>query len=168
MRWQPYSPGSVASTSRFPAPYLSTPIFAISTSLPHSTHPTTRHTHLPLDVIQHKPCQTVCPVGKPHAISNLSSTRGPDEIMPSCTDHTVRSSSKIWQDNYLSVYMTANVPPELLKTCRSWEDGHRAWDLRPNIVRRDSTPLSKNPHILIHCNLSEIASTLIPPLKTPG
>jgi hypothetical protein len=35
----------IASTSRPPAPYLITPVSTISTSTPHSTHPTIHHTH---------------------------------------------------------------------------------------------------------------------------
>ena len=42
---------SAISTLRPLAPYLNTLMSAISTSLPHSTHPTIRHT-LPLDVVQ--------------------------------------------------------------------------------------------------------------------
>ena len=71
--WQPYNLSSIVSTSRSPASYLNTPISAVSTTPLHSTHPITHHTHLSPDVIQCKPYQVVCLVGKPHAVFNLSS-----------------------------------------------------------------------------------------------
>jgi hypothetical protein len=63
-RWQHYNPTLIASTLRLPTPYLNAPISTISTSPSHSTHPTVRHTHLPPDVIQRKPCQAASLIGK--------------------------------------------------------------------------------------------------------
>ena len=55
--WQPHNPTLIASTSKFPAPYLNTPISAVSTSPPHSTHPKVGHTHTSAIVTQRKPHQ---------------------------------------------------------------------------------------------------------------
>ena len=53
---------------RSPAPYLNTPVSAVSTSPPRSTHPTIRHTHLPPNVTQRKPRQAASLIGElPHA-----------------------------------------------------------------------------------------------------
>lgn len=113
-RWQPYNSTLIASVSRPPAPYLNTPVSAISTSPPHSTHPTIRHTLLPPDVIQRKPRQAA-----------------------SLIDYAVRSLSEIWQDNYLSVYTTTKVatqPPKAPEPHGSQEPVWRAWN--PAIQRR--------------------------------
>ena len=44
-RWQPDNPSSIPSTSTSPIPYLNTPVSALSTFPPHSTHPVICHTH---------------------------------------------------------------------------------------------------------------------------
>lgn len=113
-RWQPYNSTLIASVSRPPAPYLNTPVSAVSTSPPHSTHPTIRHTLLPPDVIQRKPRQAA-----------------------SLIDYAVKSLSEIWQDNYLSVYTTTKVatqPPKAPGPHGSQEPVWRAWN--PAIQRR--------------------------------
>ena len=63
-RWQPYHFTLIASALRPPAPYLNSHISDISTSPPHSTHPTIRHTHLPPGVIQCKPRRAASLIGK--------------------------------------------------------------------------------------------------------
>ena len=63
-RWRLYNPTLIASTSRSLAPYLNTPISAVSTSPPHSTHPNVRHTHTTSDVIQCRLCPVTHLVGK--------------------------------------------------------------------------------------------------------
>ena len=50
-RSQPYNSTLIPSASRPQAPYLNALVPTISTSPPHSTHPTVHHTHLPPDVI---------------------------------------------------------------------------------------------------------------------
>jgi len=61
--WQPYKPTLIASISKFPAPYLNTPISPVSTSPPHSTHPKVRHTHTSAVVTQRKPHQAMSLIG---------------------------------------------------------------------------------------------------------
>lgn len=141
-RWQPYNPTLITSTSRSPAPYLNTPVSAISTSPPHSTHPTIRHTHLPPDVIQRKPRQAA-----------------------SLIDHAVKSLSEIWQDNYLSIYTTTKVATQPLRASGSdgpQESAWRAWN--PAIQRRvQQLPSPVSPSTVETPPLSPLA----PALGTP-
>ena len=66
--WQPYNPtGAIASMSWSPVPYSNTPISAMSTSPPHSTHPNIRHTHCPPDITQRKTHQAANLIGKSQA-----------------------------------------------------------------------------------------------------
>jgi len=135
-RWQPYNTTLIASTSRSPAPYLNTPVSAVSTSPPHSTHPTTRHTHLPPDATQRKPRQAASLIGKPpaQALLNPSPASDSDVVTHSYADHAVRSLSEIWQDNYLSVYTTTKVAPQPQKVSDIQEPVLRVWN--PAIQRR--------------------------------
>ena len=163
-RWQPYNSTLIASASRPPAPYLNTPISAISTSPPHSTHPTIRHTHLPPGVIQRKPRQAASLIGKhPHAGCFIShSPRVPDGIALPCVDHAVRSLSEIWQDDYLSVYTTTKVATQPLKASGSQgsqESVWRAWN--PAIQRRvQQLPSPVSPSTVETPPLSPLAPTL--------
>ena len=161
-RWQPYNPSSIVSTSRSPAPYLNTPVSAVSTSPPHSTHPNTHHTHLPPDVIQRKPRQAACLIGKQHAVLNLSSARDSEEIAPCCADYAVRSLSEIWQDNYLSVYTTTKVAPQPLKASDFQESVWRVWN--PAIQRRvHQLPSPISPSTVETPPLSPLAPSLAGP-----
>ena len=166
-RWQPYNSTLIASTSRPPAPYLNTPVSAISTSPPHSTHPTIRHTLLPPDVIERKPRQAANLIGKhPHLhCSIFHFARVPDEIALSCVDHAVRSLSEIWQDNYLSAYTTTKVATQPLKapeSTGSQEPTWRAWN--PAIQRRiQQLPSPISPSTVETPPISPLPQTLNAP-----
>ena len=163
-RWQPYNSTLIASTSRPPAPYLNTPVSAISTSPPHSTHPSIRHIHLPPDVIQRKPRQAASLIGKhPHAGCLIfHPARVPDGIALPCVDHAVRSLSEIWQDDYLSVYTTTKVatqPPNASGSQGSQECAWRTWN--PAIQRRvQQLPSPVSPSTVETPPLSPLAPAL--------
>ena len=165
-RWQPYNPTLIASTSRSPAPYLNTPISAVSTSPPHSTHPNVRHTNTPPDITQRKPRQAASLIGKsPYVLGDPSSLRDSDETAFSCVDHAVRSLSEIWQDNYLTVYTTTKVATQPLKASGSQESAWRVW--HPAIQRRvKQLPSPISPSTIETPPLSPLTSSLNAP--APG
>ena len=132
-RWQPYNSTLITSTPRSPGPYLNTPVSAISTSPPHSTHPTVHRAHLPPDVIQRKPRQAASLIGQsPHVCYFIfPPVRVPDGFALLRVDHAVRSLSEIWQDNYLSAYTTTKVatqPPNVSGPYGLQEPVWRAWN----------------------------------------
>ena len=73
--WGSNTSCSPGTETRSPAPYLNTPVSAVSTSPPHSTHPTTRHTDLPPDATQRKPRQAASLIGKPPTHTRCSILR---------------------------------------------------------------------------------------------
>jgi len=160
-RWQPYNPSLIASTSRSSAPYLNTPISAVSTSPPHSTHSTIRHIHTPPDVTQRKPRQAASLIGKPpHACCLIfHPTRGSDETALPCVDHAVRSLSEIWQDDYLSVYTTTKVATQPPTTSGFQESVWHVWN--PAIQRRvQQLPSPISPSTVETPPLSPMAPSL--------
>ena len=156
-RWQPYNPTLIASTSRSPTPYLNTPVSAISTSPPHSTHPNIRHIHAPPDVTQRKPRQAANLIGE--YLHMLPDIQDFEEVAFLCADHAVRCLSEIWQDNYLSVYTTTKVATQLPKTSDPQEPVWRVWN--PAIQRRvRQLPSPISPSTIETPPLSPLAPSL--------
>ena len=165
-RWQPYNSTLIASTSRSPAPYLNTPVSAISTSPPHSTHPNIRHIHTPPDVTQRKPRQAASLIGEhPTCCLIFHPVRDSEEIAFSCVDLAVRSLSEIWQDNYLSIYTTTKVATQPPKASDPQESVWRVWN--PAIQRRvRQLPSPVSPSTIETPPLSPLAPSLDNPAST--
>ena len=166
-RWQPYNSTLITSTSRSSAPYLNTPVSAVSTSPPHSTHPNVRHTHTPPDVTQRKPRQAATLIGKSTRASRfvLHPARGSYQGAFSCVDHAVRSLSEIWQDDYLSVYTTTKVATQPLKASGYQESVWRVWN--PAIQRRvQQLPSPVSPSTVETPPLSPLQPSLNVPAPT--
>jgi len=160
-RWQPYNPTLIASTSRSPAPYLNTPVSAVSTSPPHSTHPTTRHAQPPPDITQRKPRQAASLIGEPPhtCFFILHPARDSDETALSCVDHAVRSLSEIWQDNHPYAYTTTKVTPQPPRASGSQESVWHVWN--PAIQRRvQQLPSPVSPSTVETPPLSPLAPSL--------
>ena len=158
-RWQPYNSTLITSTSRSSAPYLNTPVSAVSTSPPHSTHLNVRHTHTPPDITQRKPRQATTLIGKSKRASRffLHLARGSDQATFLCVDHAVRSLSEIWQDDYLSVYTTTKVATQPLEASGYQESVWHVWNpaIQRHVQQLPSPPPPSKPPAVSPSTISQ-------------
>ena len=89
--------------------------------------------------------------------------RDSDKTVPSCVDHSVGSLTEIWQDNYLSTYMTTTAATQPRKASGSQE---LVWRVRNPAIQR---PMQQLPSPVSPSTIEiPLLSPLAPSLNGPS